>query len=109
MFILVVVFCGRDVVKWVVDVDFSQGFLVPFEWVSVFGYHQDALVRSGEVVCASVFFVKFAGDVEVFDVKFDVGVACVAGEFLGESDDVEYSCFHIVYLLWLVSPVIHRG
>ena len=75
-------FYGRDVVEWVVYVDFSQGFLVPIEWVSVFGYHQDALVRSDEVVGASVFFVVFAGDVEVFDVKFDVGIACVAGEFL---------------------------
>ena len=82
VYFLVVVFYGRDVVEWMVDVDFSQGFLVPFEWVSVFGYHLDAVVRSGEVVGASVFFVEFAGDVEVFDVKFDVGVACVAGEFL---------------------------
>ena len=100
MFILVVVFYGCDVVEWMVDVDFSQGFLVPFEWISVFGYHQEAVVRSDGGVGASGCCVAVAGDVEVFDVKFDVVLACVAGEFLGESDDVEYSCFHIVYLLW---------
>ena len=86
MFILVVVFVclfsGRDVVEWMVDVDFPHCFIVPTEWVSVFGHHQDALVRLDEVVCASVFFVVFAGDVEVFDVKFDVVLASVAGEFL---------------------------
>lgn len=83
MFILVfLVFSGRclgagDVIEWMVDVDFPQGFLVPIEWVSVFGYHQDAVVRSDEVVGASVFFVEFAGDVEVFDVKFDVIVRAI--------------------------------